>query len=144
MDVQKFELERQILVYKNKINQLDENNRTAKKNIGDCNKAYNQITKKIRETEDTYNSRLKSVSSKSSYLPSGSNFGANYYNKLKEILFGKNTDSALTALKNTQTSILKKIDSYEESIKSNNSKILFYKEKITEIKTQISNLEVDD
>lgn len=141
MNIQKLELERQILLYQNKIDELYENNRTANKNISDCHKVYDQISKKIRQTEDTYNFRLNSISSKISNIPNGSNFGANYYNKLKEILFGKNTDNAMTALKNTQSSILKKIDFFEDAIKNNNSKISFYKSKIKELKLRISNLE---
>lgn len=144
MNIQKLELERQILLYQNKIDQLYDSNRNANNNICECYKIYDQISKKIRQTEDTYNSRLNSILSKISNIPNGSKFGTNYYEKLKEILFGKNTNDALNALKNTQSSIVKKIDSYEDSINNNNSKITFYKSKIKELKLKISNLEVGE
>lgn len=141
MDLNIKELEKQIEMYQKKVKKLNEENREINKNIDKCNDAYNQVSKKIENTESVYNKRLSEIKFVMSKLPLGSIFGDSYYNKLKNILFGKNTDNALADLRNTQKEIKRKLDNFDEKIINNNNKISVYNSKINDLKIMISRYE---
>lgn len=137
MDVNKTEIEREIILYKKKIVALQREISEKRKTIEKCDSAYVEICKKISETEARFQNELQKINKLAKKLPSGTNFGEEYYDHFRSIVFGKNANNAISDLNGTKENLKNKSYDLEDEIQHLLDKIQYYNDRIEELKQKI-------